>query len=154
GSITAIYSDWTPLDIGGRLGAQAVDLTSTASVAETAKPIALTSIKTLDITSAEKTSFTAGETTFISASVKSRTTASKGILVAVQVFDPSGVVLPPSFIRTTLDGGKEFTFIPGVLLPNDAAKGEWTAEVSVFTNFPAQGGVALAGPDTVDFTVT
>jgi uncharacterized protein YfaS (alpha-2-macroglobulin family) len=113
----------------------------------------ITAITTRDSTGAVKTSFSAGEAVLPSATVKNTATASQSYLIAIQMIAPDGTVYPTNYIQTTLTDGQEFTFSPSFVLPSDAQTGTWSFEVSVFSDFPAQGGVAKADPVTQTFTV-
>lgn len=112
-----------------------------------------TGATTKDSTGAEKTTFAAGETVLPSATVKNTAATSQAYLIAIQMIAPDGTVYPTNYIQTTLIGGQEFTFSPSFVLPSDAQTGTWSFEVNVFSNFPAQGGVAKAEPVTQTFTV-
>jgi hypothetical protein len=116
-------------------------------------PAEVSEIKTEDSAGVVKTSFTTGEIVLPSATVKNKATTSKAYLIAIQIGAPDGTVYPTNYIQTTLTDGQEFTFSPSFVLPSDAQTGTWSFEVSVFSDFPAQGGVAKADPVPQTFTV-
>jgi PGF-pre-PGF domain-containing protein len=116
-------------------------------------PSQVTAIETLDIKEAPKTVFAPGETLLPSTTVKNVASANATYVVAVQVFAPDLTTLPSQYIEVTLVPGQQFAFAPSVVLPSDASEGVWSYEVSVFSTFPAQGGVAKAEPVTQTFTV-
>ncbi|MEM3736859.1 MAG: hypothetical protein QXJ75_02030 [Candidatus Bathyarchaeia archaeon] len=156
-TITAQYKDYT---IPGYSGTNptaiwtVVKATATVGVTPTPEmPAETTGTTTKDSTGVEKTAFTAGETALLSATVKNAASTSQTFLIAIQVMAPDGTAYPTDYVQTTLAAGQEFTFSPSFILPADAQTGTWTFEVSVFDNFPALGGVAVADPVTQTFTV-
>jgi hypothetical protein len=77
------------------------------------------------------------------------------MLIAVQLKDPDGRVLAPSYITVTLDAGQSLSPSLGFTLPTSGYRsGEWTAKTMVLDTWPAMGGVVIGEPVETTLTVT
>lgn len=118
-------------------------------------PAEISEQETLDATGAPKTSFTLGETVLVSATVTNVGTADQPMLIVVQLKDPAGRALAPTYISMPVPPGLSITPSLGFTIPlTGYATGTWTAMIMVLDTWPALGGVAIAAPVTVTFTVT
>ena len=118
------------------------------------QPAKILKVESLDSLGESKTNFSPGEIVVGSSTVLSQATASRTFLISVQILAPDGTALIPQFLRTNFNPGQEFGFAPGISLPLKAQEGNWTIEVNVFSDFPAQGGVPDAQPSLGQFTVS
>jgi hypothetical protein len=117
-------------------------------------PAEVSEAKTLDATGSPKTSFRMGETVIASANVTNVDTVSHSMLIAVQVKDPDGTVLPTQYVMVTLVPGQSIAPALSSIIPATGYRaGTWTAKIMVLTTWPAQGGVSISEPVEMTFTV-
>jgi hypothetical protein len=110
---------------------------------------------TLDSAGNETSTFGLGETVLVSATVTNDGSASQAMLIAVQLKDPDGRVLAPSYITVTLAAGQSLSPSLGFTLPTSGYRsGEWTAKIMVLDTWPAMGGVVIGEPVEATMTVT
>jgi hypothetical protein len=140
-------------DSGGYTGVLSSPWTIT--VQNTTVIWSITGQQTLNSTGLPQSSFVLGATVLVSATVTNAWTTSQSALIVVQVTDPRGTVLYPQYVTVTLASGQPIAPSLSFVIPTTGySTGTWTAKIMVLTTWPAQGGVSIATPVTVAFTVT
>jgi hypothetical protein len=118
-------------------------------------PATVSKAKSLDAAGSPKTSFHLGETVIVSANISNVDTVSHSMLIAVQVKDPDGTVLPTQYVIVTLAPGQSIAPALSSIIPSSGYRaGTWNVKIMVLSNWPAQGGVSIAEPVEITFTVT
>lgn len=142
-------------DTQGKVGASPVRVITVRPVVGPAYSAETKTPATLDAQGSPKTSFRLGETVIVSAKVSNVDVVSRSFLIAVQLKDPDGTVLPTQYVIVTLASGQSITPALSSIIPTAGYRaGTWTAKIMVLTTWPAQGGVSVAEPVEITFTVT
>jgi len=113
----------------------------------------ITEAETLNSEGEPQTAFSFGSTVLVSANVTNSDTVSHSMLIAVQVKDPDGTVLPTQYVIVTLEPDQTITPALAVVIPTGYRPGTWKAKIMVLTTWPAAGGVSIAEPVEITFTV-
>lgn len=129
----------------------------TRSTGTTPSPwsIDITELISCEASGNPKDTFKRGTLAYFKVKVKNLNTLSERyVTVTINIYDSNQVPIGIAWIGTTVEAGKEFTYLTSIPIPSEAATGTAYAYANAYNKWPKDNGIAYCGEECITFTIT